>query len=164
MALTLIQTQTVSNVTEVDFTSGISSSFDNYVLIASNGSIEPGDNPYALHIQFSTDGGSTYLDSSYLNYGDISFTTSGLDLVSVQDDDSTTAFNFYVNLLNLTKSDNLPSLTGTYLGCSIDGDGGYGGSLGGLYNGGSIAVNALRINMSDNSEFSGIFSLYSLDS
>jgi hypothetical protein len=66
--LFLISSQSVSGVLVVNFTSGITTNFNNYLLLFTNVSQASGTTPLVLRI--STNGGSSYLNSGYLS-GDL---------------------------------------------------------------------------------------------
>jgi hypothetical protein len=61
--LVLIQSQIASNVAAVDFTKGIDALYDEYVFEGSE--IVPQTDGTALHMRFSTDGGSSFLAANY---------------------------------------------------------------------------------------------------
>jgi hypothetical protein len=63
-ALILLQTQTISSSTaEVDFTTGFSSSYSNYLITVNN--FWPVTNGANLYLQVSSNGGSSYATSGY---------------------------------------------------------------------------------------------------
>lgn len=64
-AFVLIQTQTPSGVVSVAFTTGISSTYNSYQFIFTNVSISGAD---TLAMVFSSNGGSSYITSGYINY------------------------------------------------------------------------------------------------
>lgn len=155
-ALTLIQTQTAVSVAELDFTTGISSTYNNYlVLIHSLGN---GGTSNGI-IQISTNGGSTYITTGYLNSGGISNTDGfGLPPTSL----STIFVSAVMTIYNLTSGTGI-------ITCSNNNNGQFntvGPTVGNAFNNfcaygtASTAANALRLKFSDGSNFSGTMSLY----
>lgn len=61
--LVLIQSQTASAVTNITFTSGINSTYNNYVLYFSK--LIPSNGGYVLELQVSINGGSSYIATGY---------------------------------------------------------------------------------------------------
>jgi hypothetical protein len=146
-ALVLIQTQTVSGVTEVDFTSGITTTYDNYYIIGRNISLTI---PFGggLVCQISDDGGVTYISTGYHD---------GLDGLSVLANGSGTQIgSFTITFVCLTDGIGVIQNLGAF---NIPGNGGVANDT---YENGPIIVNALRFIMTDSSSFSGTFSLYGI--
>ena len=63
--LVLIQSQVASGASSVTFSSGITSTYNNYVVLGSN--LTVGATPNILGVQVSTDGGSTYKTTGYVS-------------------------------------------------------------------------------------------------
>lgn len=63
--LVLIQTQPASNSASINFTTGITSSYTNYILKINN--YLPVQTNQRLNLLYSTDGGNTWLSSGYLS-------------------------------------------------------------------------------------------------
>ncbi len=160
-ALIFLQTQTVSSVTAVNFTTGISSTYNNYLLIMKNGTLTGGalvgGNPSVFMLaQLSTNGGSSYITSNYASFYS-SAGSSGLQVLAAGAA-GTGTFWGAIEFGGLTSANNYPMAAGNgavFIGATR---GGFTGN--GIYKPGSVATNALRIVMSDGSVFSGIFSLY----
>lgn len=72
-SLVLLQTQTASNVATVDFTSGISSTYDHYILDCTK--VVPGTDNTAFWVRVSVDGGSNYLSTNEYSYSRVSLDT-----------------------------------------------------------------------------------------
>jgi hypothetical protein len=156
-ALILIQTQTASLSTALDFTTGITTTYNNYLILSDNVTDLLFAGTY-FGVQFSTNGGSTYISSGYLV---ITSSSTVLDLKGNASFGGATITNsLTAQLFNLTSG------TGPIMGFSenifYDSSVPYfdTGSGPSGYNGGNITVNALRIKADDGSAFSGTFSLY----
>jgi len=64
----LIQTQTVSGASEVNFTTGITNAYRNFLLLFDNVSVYYGGAGTGfLTLQLSTDGGATYINTGYID-------------------------------------------------------------------------------------------------
>lgn len=64
--LSLISTQTASSAASIAWTSGISASFNNYLIVLTD--VVPSVNGVNLGIQYSTNGGSSYVASGYASF------------------------------------------------------------------------------------------------
>lgn len=161
--LVLLETQTVSGVTEVVFTSGITNTYRDFVLMFDNvPSYSPTASPISYwSIQLSTDNGVSYINSGYLSDGSGSYSSgmSMFDSASVVNSDAIAAGAY--KLFNLTSG--VGYITGSNtgnkyspLGSSITGTNRSAG-----YNT-SIVVNALRVALDspDLTTIDGTFSLY----
>lgn len=151
-AFNLIQTKSGSGVTELDFTTGISGTFNNYQVIATEVSVL---NTTTLQIQISTDGGATYISAGYTNG------TTGANLLSSNGNTDATVSGTGT-IYNMTSNVGRIYFFSTGAGYSLSGGGfayaaGQDDSIPG-----PLAVNALRVVVSDGSAFSGTISLYSL--
>lgn len=154
MALVLIETQTVSLATSVTFTTGITPTYNNYLLYVSNLGFSAANNQN-LVMQVSTDGGATFIDSGYQGNGGIA-----LNIFEVVFDPSINGTgqvllnNFTSNSGSLLAFSNIVTsyVGGFYVNSVTDGN-----------NAASYLVNAFKIFTSDGSTFSGTFSLYGFD-
>lgn len=157
MAMTLIQTQVASASSSLTFTTGISGTYNTYVLIVDQ-LRDFGNIGAHLVAQISTNGGSSYIAS---NYQDLYGTGSiGLGITGQQDTDGVTSATAYIYNLTSGSGYIFSSSTGTnYSNPSLGGD-----AKNAMYMTANISANALRIKMSDSNTFSGTVSLYSIDS
>lgn len=154
-ALTLIQTQTASADVSLVFTTGITGSFNNYLILVSD-TTNPDGTAVLLFAQISTDGGATYDSTNYTG------------VVGVQNGFSIALFNASANahsasqttIFNMTSGDGYMntvsdhSLYDTGTGSSA------GETVWDSYTIVATVVNALRIITDDGSTFSGEVSLY----
>ena len=118
--LVLIQKQTASTSSSLSFTTGITSTYNNYLMLFTN--ITCSNNTSQVLVQISTNGGSSYLSTGYLG-GIISVGYNSASWGS----NTTVTSGFYINkiaagslfmsstayLYNLTSGSN-------YLGCSAE--------------------------------------------
>ncbi len=158
-ALALIQTQTVSGVTNIDFSTGITSTYNNYRLQFTNVTIPAASvSTTNLLIQISTDGGSTYITTNYVSANSgfaasTPWTTSATDAIG----------SGWVELFNLTSGSDYitfsPYPNNIQISPSGPGVSNMNGALD-AYDVISTTANALRITTSDGSLISGTFSLY----
>lgn len=159
----LLSTQNVSNVAEVDFTSLISNTYNNYKIVFDSAvSIGSSITTY-LTVQLSGDNGMTYQDSNYMNYlGD--GITSGLTFGLLYDGGGLVPYTASgeFTMHNLLSGISFVSAEG--LATFFDQDPFVLALAGqenhGVYNGTSLSVNALRIVSSDGQNISGNFYLY----
>jgi len=95
--LVLIQSQTVgSPVASLNFTSGITSTYNTYLFIMSY--VTPSNNGDALYMQVTTNGGSTWISSGYT--AGCNYTTSSTS-TSLTNVNSTSQFIIAPNIYNL---------------------------------------------------------------
>lgn len=149
----LIQTQTATSQASLNFTTGITSTYNNYQLIIDN--LVPATTATAFCVSLSTDGGATYITTNY-NQGN-----TGLTALSLNFNDST--FNYgTISLYNLTSGNGYVTVTGS--GVIVDLTVPEVVNTGGndAYLTASTVVNALQLVNSDGSTFSGTFSLYGI--
>jgi len=85
-SITLISTQTASNSASLVFTSGISSTYNNYFLCIDN--LVPSAGSKTLFLKVSTNGGSTYVGSGYQGGANVTAYNSA----TFQNSNSTTGF------------------------------------------------------------------------
>jgi hypothetical protein len=170
MSLSLIETQTVSAVTTVNFTSGIFDPLNNYMISYSNVTYSNEVDSKYIRLRISTDGGMSYIATNYLDLGQ---NTDGIQCMAFFESNpgpATTVFNAgNIWLYNLTSGSGMFSLntyghgynSDTYsLGPTVSSDQSYG-----IYTVSGTVINALEIGFSDGvSTISGTFSLYSIDS
>jgi len=67
-SLVLIQTQTASSSSSINFTSGISNTYNTYMVTINNLTQSNASTLYALRLQFSSNGGSSYYSSGYTSW------------------------------------------------------------------------------------------------
>jgi hypothetical protein len=167
-ALTLIQTKSASASSAVTFTTGITTTYNNYLLIFD--SALASNTGAVLQIQFSTNGGSSYINSNYNGsctitaVGATTFTSQGsasssLFLTGPQNTSNTNVFSagtIYLNNLTSGASD------ANIYGQGIGKNGSVSWSLMNVYGflGGTNVVNALNIFYSAGTITTGNFSLY----
>lgn len=165
----LIQTQTASNSASLAFTTGITTTYNTYVLVVDN--YVPATNTTNLLLQISTNGGSSYINSGYqtgVTYFQYNSTT-------VNNANSTTSF-----LLNSSIPSTTDGCSGVYFlygftantanvrpsyGASLGGrtGGAVGMALaGGNYAAASTLVNAFQIISSSGNLSTGTFTLYGI--
>ena len=152
--LSLIQTQTVPNGTSsVAFTTGITSTYTNY-LLRYNNFVGISLTSNQILLQISTNGGTSYITTGY-TLGSSSTATTGLVIgqESVTQDDNWGE----VELANFTNGT-------AYVGCfaedNIITSGVSQSTFSSYYNTPSTTVNAFKIVTQDGSTFMGTFSLY----
>lgn len=162
--LAFIQKQTVSSVTSVVFNTGITTSFNNYLLVSDSVSATQTGSTYQMILQVSTDGGATYKTTGYQAVSGGS--TSGLTLASFPSSNmgGTGIAWAHSPLMDFTSGGaaNYPSCAGTF--GSWDGSTGLTGTaFDSLYATPSTLVNAFKIVLSTGAAFSGSFTLYGLE-
>lgn len=157
-ALVLIQTQTAAGSGVLNFTTGITATYNDYLITFSNGTIEAASNQW-LNVQFSTDGGGTYITSAYIT--DTALNTTGFDLAVTLGPSAVTQVSGAYYLHNLTLGSGFLSFDGESMHHSVGATTVSPRNFAGIYLT-PITVNALRVVMSDGSTFSGRFSLYGL--
>jgi hypothetical protein len=165
-ALVLLQTQSVSSVGSITFTSGFSTTYYNYLLVFDN--LSTSGTAGIIEVQLSNNGGSSYLTSGYTNFLHI-YTTAGGSTTGVGASQGFPLFyepgsasgaltfaNGTMQLLNLTNSGNPTGLTYAF--------GSYSGTLVGYQAFNSYAstlnVNAIKIVATSATNLSGTVSLY----
>ncbi len=160
--LILLETQTVSGVTEVDFTTGITNTYRNFVLMFDNVPIySPTSSPFSFPtIQLSTNSGVSYITTGYNNNN--SSNNIGLDLTASQSATADMVASGSYNIYNMTSgtgyvtggaSSNIKfSPTGPLAASPFVGG----------YNTANIVVDAIRIvwDSPDLTTIDGTFSLY----
>lgn len=156
-ALTLIQTQNVSPVAAVTFTSGINPSINNYLFLLTDIN-NPGGTASVLMVQISIDGGVTYITTGYSSSS--GGVTAGL-AVTFFNDLSTDFNNAQMVIQNLTSSSGYITMTGIDSGWDSVGMALTGGQQIGAYTVPNTSANAIQLVTDDGSVFSGEFSLYS---
>lgn len=96
--LVLIQSQTASTSASLAFTTGITATYNNYMLVVSN--YLPATNTQSLELQISTNGGSSYIATGYV--GGTIFGTTATGLVSGTA--ATTFFMLMTSVDNATRA------------------------------------------------------------
>lgn len=163
--LVLIQTQTASSASTVNFTTGITATYNNYMLLCTN--VIPGTNAVNVILDISTNGGSSYIATGYLSgsnqlgYATSTFTnvnlTSGLMLYgnagSASYNSSTLFLTNFTSGANYVGSygqrDNM-NASNANMGISV-----------GSYSTTSQTVNAFQI-LTTSGTISGTFTLYGI--
>lgn len=163
--LVLIQSQSPSGAATVSFTSGITATYNNYILLGTNISSSSGSTTI-ITLQISTNGGSSYISSGYYSgnaqvpynsttaSGTASNTTGNM---LTYPGPTTTIFNsFVVYLFDLTAGSGYPMLSakGT---ASTTSTANYSMSMG-AYNTASTTVNAFQLAL-DVGNVTGTFTL-----
>jgi hypothetical protein len=156
----LLQTQTAVSATSLTFTSGITSTYNNYKVLFDNVVTTTAT---FIVAQLSTDGGATYITTNYVN-NNIGPTT-GLALFSTQSDSGDAGFTYgNTDLYNLTSGSNF--VTGsTVAGVFFDTlavNAIIPPATASGYIVASTTVDAIQIAADDGSVFSGTFSLYGI--
>lgn len=149
----LIQTKTTTSGTTVDFTTGITSTYTTYLFILSN--VLPNGSDTFL-MRYSTDGGSTFLTSSYVNSTGV---TNAISIATNTQGSSAPGCWGDVFIENATTA----NLCTTNAHCSevLSGTINNGNASG--YHSSATAVNAFRFLWSGGSSFTaGTISLYGL--
>jgi hypothetical protein len=168
--MTNISKQVANNSATISFTNFLNSAYSHYLLVINN--VQPVTNNVILQMVWSTNGGSSYINTGYVwaatynNSGGFSGLndstgtgiTSSLRIQDALPNTSTLATNFNVNLFNLGSSTLVPSYNG--MGCNID----TGPSIGvPTIAGGFVSsenVNAIQLAMSSGNIAAGTFILY----
>lgn len=168
-SLILISTQAAANVATLSFTSGITSTYKNYIVIFDT--IVPANTGSGVELQmlFSVDGGSNYLATNYQsgrfssNYnsatmGNSNATTFCLIGGGAESTQNTPYLSGSINLYNLASS-TPPAYTGVAFGQRfVDNTQQQSRSFG--YNTTTTGVNALRFLFGTGNITSGTFTLY----
>lgn len=169
-AMFQISSQTASSSSSIAFTSGIDATYSQYVVCIN--AARPATDAVQFLMEVSTDGGSNWKTSSYLG-GPWTTNTGGattniastsffsLSRSGVMSNSSSQGWRGYVTIFD-------PSSTGYK---SFNATGSHlvsGGTIyenvqgGGIYNGVTTAINAIRFRMSSNSIADGTFTLYGI--
>jgi hypothetical protein len=168
--LILLERQSVSAVASVDFTKYLGNTFDSYRLVMAG--VRPATNGTDLYIRVSDDGGSTFKsgasDYAYATRWDSE--AAGGALVASTVDTKLIVLqalsNAAPNVLNATID--LYHLASIYhktlRGYGYDNGQGKRFEFGGRYQGGTTAINAIRVLMAGGNISNGEFSLYGLRS
>lgn len=163
--LVLIQSQSVSSVASVTFTTGISSTYKNYLLFISN--YTPATTSTNLEMQWSVNGGSSYVATNYL---------SGMAIIQYN---GTTFTNFNATTFSYLLDNTVTSSTGyagTYQLASFQGSGqasmwgaANNSQLGSYWiqqgvntSGATSAINAFKILSSSGNIATGLFTLFGI--
>lgn len=160
----LIQSQSASSSSSITFTSGITSTYNTYIMVATDVIMSTTAD---ILVRLSSNGGSSYLNSGYLsgansfNYNSTTITntniTSGLILgVAV---DSSHVVSSVTYLYNLTSGSNFPAISGDGISCDASASVRY--ITVGVYDA-NLTVNAFQVIGSSGTITSGTFTLYAL--
>lgn len=154
-ALVLIQTQTAGGVAALNFTAGITGTYNNYLLIVDSANCPTGGGGDNLAVQLSTNGGATYIATGYVG-GVTTWMQMGTAMVA--NSTSFASADFYV--ANLTSGvgyvqgiSNNVTLDTAIPSCTF-------GTFGSTYNVINTSCNALRIIVDGVKLWSGNVSLY----
>lgn len=152
----LIETQTAADVTELDFTTGITTDYNSYVIVG-NSLINTNVGGFTnILAQISIDGGATYITTGYAGSSE----TNGMflgDFASPTSFTSTTT-----SLYNLTSgTDYCMSFSDNMFYDPNDGSC-FPSEASSAYRTAATIVNAIRIVSDDSTAFSGTISLYGL--
>lgn len=173
----LIETKTASNDPQIDFTSGINSSFSSYRVKLIN--VLPSTDAVYLGMRYSTDGGSTFATTSYLNTGIYTPSSGGVfddfgttDRIVLTDDGSASSnrtvdngsSNSVDGWIEIPNPSNSSKYKSTESRVTYNANGGdfvqY--ISGGTYRGATTAINAFRFLFSSGNIASGTFKLYGI--
>lgn len=166
--LVFIQSQTATSSTTLNFTTGITSTYNNYMLEVSN--VLTATASKDIYLRISTDGGSTYIATGYQSginvaiytsgtYGNINI-TSGFFLLYNLNSSGVPANGTYW-LYNMTSGTGYPACTGR-ANENNNGTGWSDVSMTAFYNTASTTVNAFQILTSSTSILQGKFTLYGI--
>jgi hypothetical protein len=161
----LIQTQTASASSALNFTTGITSTYNNYYLLISNllTSTTSG-----IQLQISINGGSSYIATGYLSGGfSIFYNTATLTnfnaatgLFATSTPGTAVYYNYAFNLCNLTSGAGVVSSSAYGGRVSTTGTSPSMDYLSGMYATANTTVNALRVIANSGTLTSGIVSLF----
>ena len=164
-SMTLIGSATASSQTSVSFTSGINGSFDNYILYFDSVQATSTGSSFYLMTQLSTNGGSSYINTGYLNASPTGI-TSGLIAAQYLTTNSggTETTSGFQNLLDLTANaaNHFPASETNFMIWDGAASATSGSDLNGIYPVAPTAVDAIQILLSNGAAFSGTFYLYGL--
>ena len=169
-SLILIQTQTASNSASLTFTTGITPTYNNYLLTYTN--VFPVTGGADIGLQISTNGGSTYINSGYASGLPVlvystgatgAYTNATYMLLGASLRNFAIALNGTVYLQNFTSGSatGWPALTGT-VNQQETGGAYFAGFPVSTYETGSTVINAFKIFASTGNIAQGTFSLYAI--
>lgn len=153
--LVLLQTQTGTNVTTLPFTTGITSTYNNYRIIVDSLNC-PTASSDMLFVQLSTDGGSTYITTGYDNSG----TGIGLNLGSANVFQPTSYLSLGTDLMNLTSGVGYVISTGSFTYYNTSTSTITNNLNGSAYDTPAVVVNAIRFIITASKAFTATVSLY----
>jgi fibronectin-binding autotransporter adhesin len=168
--LVLIQSQLASASASLVFTTGITSTYNNYLLLVSN--YLPSTTATDLLIQISTNSGVSYLNSGYLSgflfglynsasLNNFNLTTGMLIAHAVTGTSAVSPTSAVIWLDNLTSGSGYPTSSGQATGNFSSATMGF-ATTAGVYNTGSTTVNALKVLSSSGNLGTGRFTLYGI--
>jgi hypothetical protein len=158
-ALVLIETQIASGLASLQFTTGITTAYNSYLLIVDQFQFSSAISSPYLYVQLSTDGGATYINSGYsTSIGD----GSGLPIVP-----TTLLLTIYssaqATLFNMTSGGNYITSTSTGTGIIVGNPAStavYPISINACYLTDSILVNAIQVTIDGSSLWNADVALY----
>jgi hypothetical protein len=150
-ALALIQTQSVSGATAINFTSGITTTFNNYLLICDSVTTSTTG---LVFIQLSTNGGSSYITSGY----DTTSTGAGILIYNIAS--AVEPYSCHFNINNMTSGSGYIIGMGQQVTYNLPGTSVSTTQIKGAYGTASTVVNAIRIFIDGTKTITGSFSLY----
>ena len=152
-ALVWIQTQQASGVANLDFTTGITSTYNNYLLLIDSANC-PTASSEELYIQISTNGGATWITTGYGGGSLIGLETGQLTLTN-----GSSYVSASITINNATRGIGYIFTSGT--NCTWSGFSATSSNpANGVYTVASTVANAFRITVDGTKPFSGYFSLY----
>lgn len=161
----LLQSQTASNSATISFTTGISATYYNYVLVFDG--VVPVTNGALLQIQYSTNGGSSYVSTGYSSgtglgsnvggAGSSQGTSTSAMVIAALNNAANNAGAGTCWLYNLTSGSSASSVTRGY---------NVGSNLiilsGGLFGNTTSVINAIQLSFSSGNISAGHFHLYGI--
>lgn len=161
--------QTASSSAQLDFTTGISATYESYVFIVLN--LVPATNNVALYVRLSTDGGSTFDSGSNYSWANWRFNTGGsgvnsadnatvIDIAGEATISNTASDGGYVATFELSNPGSASHYKAVYGQNRMPG-----GTSGSVFHGvykSTTAVNAVRFFMSSGNIASGTIRLYGI--
>ena len=162
-AFAFIQKQTAASVTSLAFTTGITSFFNEYLLMFDSIELSTTGADIFLEAQVSTDGGATWKTTGYVNN---TVDTAGLDLAIVSSSfagpTAIVSGQAFFQDFTAGGAADFPSSTSNVFSWDFAAASGFGSQTTGIYSTASTVVNAFRVVVSNGTAFSGRFTLYGL--
>lgn len=153
---TLIETKTVVDNPFIEFITGITPDFEDFIIVHNDVSSATGGTNQLLFVQISIDGGGSYISTGYRLGNDAA---AGLGINSIIDSDSRASGVAF--LYNITSGSGYVMASSSATAFN-PGSVAASTSSGSAYETPGQVVNALRVIMQDSSNLTGTFSLYSL--
>jgi hypothetical protein len=158
-SLVFLDSQNGTNVSGVEFTTGISSTYDNYLLLTKADIPAAASWVNSLIIQISDDGGATYKTSNYVTPSNGSVLVSSGLRIDTSMDSSINRVSIYSLLANFTAANNYAKCT-TLSSGKTDSGVLTSQNSGGMYTVSPFSVNAFRLVMTNGATFSVNATLY----